>query len=69
MKSKLTITVTIIVAGFPKWPKYSLKSPTNIVFNATETPDVLNVHVEPDTWREEGMALWPKYAMELDLLS
>jgi hypothetical protein len=38
-----------------------------MVLNATEVPDQLNIHVEPDTWREEGMALWAEYPLELDL--
>ncbi|KAK4161401.1 lipase 4 [Cladorrhinum sp. PSN259] len=55
------------VKEFPEWPKYSAKNPRNIVFNATATPDVLNVHLEKDTWREEEMALWWTYPMELDV--
>jgi hypothetical protein len=51
----------------PTWPKYSVDEPVNLVLNATAVPDQLNVHVEPDTWREEGMALWAKYPEELDL--
>jgi hypothetical protein len=57
----------VTVAGVPTWPKYSVDEPVNLVLNATEVPDQLNVHVEPDTWREEGMALWAKYPEELDL--
>lgn len=48
---------------FPEWPVYSVEEPVNMVLNATL--DALNVHVEPDTWREEGMALWDKYEIEL----
>ncbi|KAK0621004.1 neuroligin-4 [Immersiella caudata] len=55
--------------GFPAWPKYSVKSPSNLVFNATEKPDVLNVHVEPDTFREEGIRLFETYPYQLDHLS
>lgn len=36
-----------------------------MVFNATESDNQLNVHIEPDTWRKEGVALWDKYAIEL----
>ncbi|KAH6623094.1 Alpha/Beta hydrolase protein [Chaetomium tenue] len=51
----------------PAWPKYTVENPSNLVLNATAIPDKLNVHVEPDTWRQEGMALWAKYPLELDL--
>ncbi|KAK0710453.1 Alpha/Beta hydrolase protein [Apiosordaria backusii] len=57
---------SVSVPGFPTWPKYNLKKPVNMVFNATAHPDRLNVHLEPDTWRKEGMALWPQNALELD---
>ncbi|GAB1318454.1 Carboxylic ester hydrolase [Madurella fahalii] len=60
---------SIHVPKMPAWPKYNLKRPSNLVLNATEVPDMLNVHVEPDTWREEGMALWAKYPLELDMFS
>ncbi|KAK0743040.1 Alpha/Beta hydrolase protein [Schizothecium vesticola] len=55
--------------GFPTWPKYSVEKPSNLVFNATEEPDVLNVHVEPDTFREEGFRLFETYPYELDFLN
>lgn len=55
------------MSGVPEWPKYTVDNPTNMVLNATEAPDRLNVHVEPDTWRAEGMALWTQYPLELDL--
>ena len=29
------------------------------------TVDALNVHVEPDRWREESMAVWDTYGIEL----
>ncbi|EAQ83708.1 hypothetical protein CHGG_10112 [Chaetomium globosum CBS 148.51] len=51
----------------PAWPKYTVENPSNLVLNATAVPDKLNVHVEPDTWRQEGMALWAKYPLELDI--
>ncbi|KAK4220588.1 lipase 4 [Podospora fimiseda] len=57
------------VKGFPEWPKYSVENPRNIVFNATAEPDRLNVHLEKDDWREEAMALWWTYPLELDLAS
>ncbi|KAK4172317.1 Alpha/Beta hydrolase protein [Triangularia setosa] len=61
------VSVTFyLVPGFPVWPKYDVKKPTNLVFNATEHPDRLNVQVEPDTWRKKGMAIWPKHPIELD---
>jgi hypothetical protein len=53
------------VNGVPDWSAYSAKEPSNIVFNATDTE--LNIHIEADTWREEGMALWAKYPTEFDL--
>ncbi|KAH8172559.1 carboxylesterase family protein [Sarocladium implicatum] len=53
------------VPGFPRWPLYSNDSPKNMVFNATESDDKLNVHIEADTWRKEGMGLWEKYPVEL----
>ncbi|KAK0657810.1 Alpha/Beta hydrolase protein [Cercophora newfieldiana] len=56
---------SIKVKEVPEWPPYSIKNPSNIVFNATETD--LNVHIEPDTWRKEGMAFWARYATEFDL--
>ncbi|KAK3360620.1 Alpha/Beta hydrolase protein [Lasiosphaeria hispida] len=52
----------------PIWPKYTLEKPVNMVWNATQEPDTVNNHIESDTWREEGMALWPKYALELDMI-
>ncbi|KAK4450500.1 lipase 4 [Podospora aff. communis PSN243] len=55
--------------GFPTWPKYNIKEPTNLVLNATEKPDILNVHVEPDTFRKEGFRLFEMYPYELDLTS
>ncbi|KAH6847818.1 Alpha/Beta hydrolase protein [Chaetomium sp. MPI-CAGE-AT-0009] len=55
------------VPGVPAWPKYSVENPSNLVLNATEVPDELNIHVEPDTWRQEGMALWAEYPLELDI--
>ncbi|KAK4245491.1 lipase 4 [Corynascus novoguineensis] len=58
---------SVLIPNVPTWPKYSVDKPSNLVLNATEVPDVLNIHIEPDTWREEGMALWAKYPLELDL--
>lgn len=52
---------------FPEWPAYSAEAPVNIVLNATL--DALNVHIEPDTWRGEGMALWETYGIELQFES
>lgn len=52
----------------PKWPKYTVEEPANMVFNATAEPDRLHNHVEPDTWRPDGMALWAKYPLELDFV-
>jgi hypothetical protein len=47
---------------------YSVENPSNMVFNATAVPDLLNIRIEPDTWRKEGMALWGKYVLELDIM-
>lgn len=49
----------------PEWPPYTVESPSNIVFNATDA--ALNIHIEPDTWRKEGMAIWADRATEFDL--
>jgi len=49
----------------PTWLAYTVKKPTNIVFNATDTQ--INLHLDSDTWREEGMAIWAKYPAEFDL--
>lgn len=57
----------VIDPDVPAWPKYTVENPSNLVLNATAVPDKLNVHVEPDTWRQEGMALWAKYPLELDI--
>jgi len=56
------------VKGVPEWPRYTLGNPVNMVWNATKEPDSVNNHLEPDTWREEGMALWPRYPLELDMV-
>lgn len=43
----------MIAAGCVNWPKYTLDSPMNIVFDA----NVTNVaYEEPDTYRAEGIA-------------
>jgi len=34
----------------PRWPRYSLDEPRNVVLNATRS------WVEDDTWRKEGIA-------------
>lgn len=36
--------------GLPSWPRYTLGQPTNIVLNSNGS------FVEPDTWREKGIA-------------
>jgi hypothetical protein len=46
-----------IVPDVPAWPKYSVDGPSSLVLNATIVPNVLNIHVEANTWREGGMAL------------
>ncbi|KAI9147654.1 Lipase 2 [Paramyrothecium foliicola] len=57
------------VPYFPKWPAYSLDKPVNMVYNATEADNKLNVHIEADTWRQKGMSLWSRYPFELQYLS
>lgn len=37
-----------------------------MVLNATEKDNRINVRVEADTWREEGVAVWSKYPIELE---
>lgn len=59
----------LIAPGFPTWPKYSVEKPSSLVFNATEKPNVLNVHIEPDTFREKGFRLFETYPYELDFLN
>ena len=61
----MVLTNTCLVPGFPRWPLYSNDGPKNMVFNATESDNKLNVHIETDTWRKEGMGLWEKYPVEL----
>ena len=56
----------LLAPGFPTWPAYSVEKPSNLVFNATKSPDVLNVHVEPDTFREKGFRLFETYPYQLD---
>lgn len=36
-----------------------------MVLNATAEDNKINVHVEPDTWRKEGIDVWIKYSIEL----
>ncbi|KAM0330810.1 hypothetical protein ACHAQA_003765 [Verticillium albo-atrum] len=55
------------VKFIPEWPVYSLAAPKNLVLNATESNNKINVRVEADTWRSKGIALWEEYAIELDL--
>ncbi|KAM0328174.1 hypothetical protein ACHAQA_005581 [Verticillium albo-atrum] len=57
---------TYKVDFIPKWPTYSLTSPKNMLFNATASNNKINVRIEDDTWRKEGMALWSEHAFELD---
>jgi hypothetical protein len=56
-------------ANVPEWPVYTLEDPTDMVFNATEVDDTLNIHVEADTWREEQLQVWLKYPIELSCSS
>jgi carboxylesterase type B len=57
---------TFEVPFIPEWPAYSLDAPSNMVLNATESDNKINVRVEADTYREKGLALWSKYDIELE---
>ncbi|KAH6689775.1 lipase [Plectosphaerella plurivora] len=57
---------TFKVPFIPEWPPYSLSSPSNMLLNATASDNQINVRVEPDTFREKGIALWAKYDIELE---
>jgi hypothetical protein len=58
----------LAVHNVPTWPKYTVEMPVNMVWNATTVLDRINNHVEADTWREEGMALWGRFPLELDFV-
>jgi carboxylesterase type B len=47
----------------PSWPRYDLKRPQNLVFNATKA------FVEADTFRKEGIAFMNTYEVSRELLS
>jgi carboxylesterase type B len=47
----------------PSWPRYDLKRPQNLVFNATKAI------VEADTFRKEGIAFMNTYEVSRELLS
>ncbi|KUI64915.1 Lipase 4 [Cytospora mali] len=47
----------------PKWPKYNVHSPKNMVFNVT------GPWVEADTWRKEGIAYLNTYDVSRELLA
>ena len=64
-EADLVVFATPKVPNFPERPLYTAEEPKNIVFNATEEDNNLNVHVEHDTWRKKGMDLWKKYPYEL----
>lgn len=49
--------------GLPRWPKYDLDAPTNMVLNATGS------WVEPDTFRKEGIAYMNTYEVARELLA
>lgn len=53
------------VPEVPEWPQYSISEPANMAFNATFADNTIYTRVEADTWREEGLELWNKYAVEL----
>lgn len=46
--------------GVEKWPKYTLDSPKDFVFEANATS-----HTEPDTWRSEGISLISAHALDV----
>jgi len=45
--------------GLPRWPRYSLEAPTNMVLNSNGS------FVEADTWRKEGVAFINSISREL----
>ncbi|RYO77696.1 hypothetical protein DL762_009100 [Monosporascus cannonballus] len=47
----------------PEWPVYDLRTPKNMVFNATQ------VRVEDDTWRKEGIEFMMSPTVAKELLS
>ncbi|RYP60451.1 hypothetical protein DL769_008112 [Monosporascus sp. CRB-8-3] len=47
----------------PEWPVYDMRTPKNMVFNATE------VWVEDDTWRKEGIEFMMSPTVAKELLS
>ncbi|KUI56254.1 Lipase 4 [Cytospora mali] len=47
----------------PKWPRYKIHSPQNMVFNVT------GPWVEADTWRKEGIAYLNTYDVARELLA
>ncbi|KAJ0165631.1 Lipase 1 [Colletotrichum tanaceti] len=53
------------VPEVPEWPQYSVSEPANMAFNATFADNTIYTRVEADTWREESLELWNKYAVEL----
>ena len=55
---KLTklIACVITVPDAPYWPVYNNSFPSNIVFNATD--HALNIHIESDTYRKQGIDIW-----------
>ena len=66
-KQRCFLLTLFIADGFPEWPAYSIEEPVNLVLNATE--DALSVHLEPDTWREEAIALWETHEIELQYMA
>ncbi|KAI9758761.1 MAG: hypothetical protein M4579_002864 [Chaenotheca gracillima] len=46
-------------AKLPRWPRYSIKEPTNMVLNSNKS------FVEPDTYRKEGIAFLNTISREL----
>ncbi|KZW02675.1 lipase [Exidia glandulosa HHB12029] len=50
-------------ASLPRWPKYSLARPTNMVLNSNGS------FVEADTWRRDGMAFLNTHAVDRELLA
>ncbi|CRK32117.1 hypothetical protein BN1708_016078, partial [Verticillium longisporum] len=51
------------VMALPKWPRYDLDKPVNMVLNATEN------YLEDDTYRKEGMAYINSPAVARELLA
>ena len=60
------ISDTPIVSDTPHWPQYSKNTDgaSNMVFSATD--NALNIHVEYDTYRAQGIGIWNNWTTLLE---